>query len=83
MGGLELKDGELEYSNFKTLPEEQKKDFIGQFHCNTGTDSSLAAYILKPNGKKFIKKGYRCTHQNRVAIECCNNKNWDCNESCE
>ena len=79
------KNDELKYSDFKTLTEEQKKDFIGQFHCNTDADldSSLAAYILKPNGKKFIKKGYRCAHQNRLAIECCNKKNWDCNESCE
>lgn len=79
------KNDELKYSDFKTLTEEQKKDFIGQFHCNTDADldSSLAAYILKPNGKKFIKKGYRVGHQNRLAIECCNKKNWDCNESCE
>jgi len=78
-------DGELEYSDFKTLKEEQKKDFVGQFHCCSygELDSSLAAYILKPNGKKFIKKGNRCSHQNRLAIDCCNKRNWDCNESCE
>jgi|SRR5208283_4320494 len=86
MGGLYLgKTDKLDYSEFKNLPEEQKKDFIGQFHCNTDGDlnSSLAAYALKPDGKKFIKKGYRCSHQNRLAIECCNRKDWDCVDSCE
>jgi len=86
MGGLYFGsfDNKLEYSYFKRLKEEQKKDFIGQFHCNSdgNLDSSLAAYILKSDGKKFIKKGYRCSHQNRLAIECCNKKNWDCNDSC-
>jgi hypothetical protein len=86
MGGLYFGsfDNKLEYSYFKSLKEEQKKDFIGQFHCNSDgdLDSSLAAYILKFDGKKFIKKGYRCSHQNRLAIKCCNEKNWDCNDSC-
>jgi hypothetical protein len=79
------KNNSLEYSVFKNFPEEQKKDFIGQFHCNTNADlhSSLAAYILKPNGKKFIKKGYRCSHKNRLAIECCNKHNWSCEDICE
>jgi hypothetical protein len=86
MGGLYFGnfDNKLEYSYFKSLKEEQKKDFIGQLHCNSpgDLDSSLAAYILKSDGKKFVKKGYRCSHQNRLAIECCNEKNWDCNDSC-
>ena len=86
MGGLYFGkfDDILEYSDFKSLNEEQKKDFVGQFHCcnrSDDLDSSLAAYILKTDGKKFIKKGYRCSHQNRLAIECCNKKKWDCNNS--
>jgi len=75
--------GILRYCKLKNV---EKKDFIGQFHCNSYAEQgfpSLADLILKPNGKKFVKWGYRCPHQNRIAIECCNKKEWDCNDFCE
>jgi hypothetical protein len=63
-------NGNLIYSDFKDVSEEQKKDFIGQFHCNPDADpqSSLAGYILKPDGKKFVREGYCCAYKNRQAI---------------
>jgi hypothetical protein len=72
---LDFGKNQLDYSDFKEIEEEQKKDFVGQFHCNGKGKSplSLADYILKKGGKKFVKQGIRCVKINRKAIECCIN----------
>jgi hypothetical protein len=71
------KNGLLNYRDLKNAP---KKDFIGQFHCNAHSEcgSSLADLILKSDGKKFVKEGYRSLHQNRLAIIEGNKKDWIC-----
>jgi hypothetical protein len=75
LDALDFDKNPLDYSDFKEIGEEQKKDFVGQFHCNGQGKSplSLADYILKTGGKKFVKRGIRCVKINRKAIECCIN----------
>ncbi len=83
IGGLDFgENGVLKYGDLKNAP---KKDFIGQFHCNTEAKicNSLADFILKPNGKKFVHEGFRCVRMNREAIECCIKRNWDCDNACD
>jgi hypothetical protein len=75
--GLNVGGDFLGYIELKDAP---KKDFIGQFHCCADADCrvSLADLILKPEGKKFVKEGYRCVHQNRKDIEYWNTLDWNC-----
>jgi len=75
--GLNVGNDFIKYIEFKNAP---KKDFIGQFHCNSHADCgvSLAELILKSNGRKFVKEGYRSTHLNRNDIEYWNKLNWNC-----
>lgn len=74
------KNGTLKYSKFQDLNPEDYKDLIGQFHCCTGHEgvSTLSDLILKPNGKKYVKKGFCCIHQNRAAIKRCIETDWNC-----
>lgn len=72
------KNGILHYWIFKDI---EKKDLIGQFHCNTTASKgypSLADFILKPNGKKIVPPGFRCPHQNRILIQYCIDHDWNC-----
>jgi len=74
--------GKNDFLNYKDLKDAPKKDFIGQFHCCSHPECgfSLDQLILKPNGKKYVKIGYRCTHKNRLTIEKCIENNWTCEE---
>jgi hypothetical protein len=72
------KNGLLNYKEF--IDAAKNKDFIGQFHCNSHPECgySLADLVLSADGKKFVKEGYRCIYQNRIAIEKGIKKDWNC-----
>jgi hypothetical protein len=64
--------GKNDILHYCTVRNAYKKDFIGQFHCNSGEGCSLADYLL-PDGylpnQKFVVDGLRCNHQNRIDIQ--------------
>ncbi|WP_292366485.1 MULTISPECIES: hypothetical protein [unclassified Methanoculleus] len=67
--GVDFVDRFVNYCEFSKFEEAQKKDFIGQFHCNSHGGCSLDRYILREGGIKFIEDGVSDPFQNRKAVQ--------------